>query len=475
MTRYILVVIALLGVAVLWALNLREAAAWHYTAKGLVQLRAGEKLLSSPSTASTTATSNSAEQRAERVKLHFTLALSEFSKAEQFDPKNPYPNLFKGVCAALQKDEQSAEKHFQQFVKVHPQDFGVPLKAWLEYKGSPTVNPFQNLSIPDLKISPYSSILCAWFAYHRKDIPTTRNFLLRARSAKNLSAEYRYLNALVDMEDGKLDSAYEHIVQARTISSSRNRITNFGLSLFPIPVVARSEGKGVSIERGPWKREFFPFGARSRERKSEMLYNLCLLNFLKGKFHRSLFLSEIIKKNYSPDLTSKERMPELELLAYPCGYRAAVMNNATHFGLNPFFVFAVIREESKFKIAARSGAQARGLMQVTPDTARWICMRMKLRYREGMLEDPETNIRLGCWFLKYLKGRFTDRKTRKKWVLAAYNAGLTKAERWCRRWVAKGKRGSVVHYVPYRETKDYIVRVLSSFEIYSRIHGRKRR
>ena len=90
---------------------------------------------------------------------------------------------------------------------------------------------------------------------------------MRARSAKNLSADYRYLKALVDMEDGKIDKAYENIVEARTISSSRNRIRNFGLSLAPFSLVARSEGKGVSIERGPWQNKLIPFGAPSREQK----------------------------------------------------------------------------------------------------------------------------------------------------------------------------------------------------------------
>ena len=475
MSRFVLVLLTIVAVLLAWAWNLKQAACWHYTAQGLSHLRSGEKLLSQAAINTTTSSSSTGPTTsAIQAKHFFDLARQQFEIAKQVPVNNPYPNLFIGICDALEGKEEKARQAFTKFVKEHPQDFGIPLKAWLEYDGTPKINPFQNLSIPDAKLSAYSAIMSAWFAYHRKDIPTARNFLLRARSAKNLSADFRYLKALVDMEDGKIDNAYDNIVEARTIASSRNRIRNYALSIAPFSIVARSEGKGVSIERGPWRRKLVPFGARSAQQKSEMLYNLCLLNYLKGKYHRSLFLSEIIKKNYPPHMISKDKMPELEQLAYPCGYRAAVVNNATNFSLNPFFVFAVIREESKFRVKALSGASARGLMQVTPDTARWICMRMKIRYREGMLEDPETNIRLGCWFLKYLKGKFPDRKTKKKWVLAAYNAGLTKAQRWNRRWQARGKRGSVVNYVPYRETKDYIVRVLTSFEKYSRIHGRKK-
>jgi len=203
-----------------------------------------------------------------------------------------------------------------------------------------------------------------------------------------------------------------------------------------------------------------------------LLYNLAVINHVLRDHHRALFLAEIVRKNYGE---SPERFPELDQISYPCGYRAAVLNNAATYGLDPFFVFAVIRQESKFDIEAHSDKAAQGLMQITPETGRWLCLRMKLDYREGMLADPETNIRLGCWYLKYLGDKFVDPASRREWVLAAYNAGLGNAERWMRRWKARNKKGAVVDYVPYRETKDYISRVLDAWQTYRRLHGGKTR
>ena len=84
--------------------------------------------------------------------------------------------------------------------------------------------------------------------------------------------------------------------------------------------------------------------------------------------------------------------------AYPLGYQEAVEREAAQNGLEPALVYAVIRSESSFSSTARSSVDARGLMQLTPDTFQWVRYRLGEEGAAGsdLLYDPDANIRYGC-------------------------------------------------------------------------------
>lgn len=147
-------------------------------------------------------------------------------------------------------------------------------------------------------------------------------------------------------------------------------------------------------------------------------------------------------------------------LYYPYPYRAQIEQQARAYRLDPLFVVAVIREESRFRPRARSAVGARGLMQLMPGTARWIVWRSGIRvhgaYSEAALEDPDTNIALGCWYLSYLFRKFHDPAM----VLAAYNGGEGNESRWSR-LVAP----------PYPETRRYVARGMRVYHCYQWLYG----
>ncbi len=86
--------------------------------------------------------------------------------------------------------------------------------------------------------------------------------------------------------------------------------------------------------------------------------------------------------------------------AYPLGYQEAVEREAAQNGLEPALVYAVIRSESSFSSTARSSVDARGLMQLTPDTFQWVRYRLGEEGAAGsdLLYDPDANIRYGWPF-----------------------------------------------------------------------------
>jgi soluble lytic murein transglycosylase len=155
-------------------------------------------------------------------------------------------------------------------------------------------------------------------------------------------------------------------------------------------------------------------------------------------------------------------------MVYPFGWRSEVSEAAQHAGLDPFFVAAVVREESSYYPRAVSRAGARGLMQLMPATAQPLAENRGLAFRNGsLLDEPGANLQIGASFLAGLVREFGDPRL----ALAAYNAGPKRARQW---WKER-KSDDVdawVEQVPYDETRQYIKRVMFSWEEYRRIYGR---
>ena len=154
---------------------------------------------------------------------------------------------------------------------------------------------------------------------------------------------------------------------------------------------------------------------------------------------------------------------------YPIYHREALFHWARQRGLDPWLVVAVVRVESNFRPTAVSQRGAVGLMQLLPETARWVAEQSGERdFFPDLLYDPEVNIRLGTWYLAYLMEAFGGREAP---ALAAYNAGKSRVQRWMQDggWDGSPQR---LHAIPYGETRRFVERVLRMREIYRWIyHG----
>lgn len=144
----------------------------------------------------------------------------------------------------------------------------------------------------------------------------------------------------------------------------------------------------------------------------------------------------------------------------PLKYEGYIEKYSEEYGLDKYLVMGVIRAESSFRNDAHSGV-ARGLMQLTDDTARWIAGKLDIDYNEDMVLKPEVNIKMGCYYLAYLKEHFKDTIA----ALAAYNAGMGNVTEWLgdSRYSEDGK---TLQSIPFGETKRYVKRV----EILSRLY-----
>ena len=111
---------------------------------------------------------------------------------------------------------------------------------------------------------------------------------------------------------------------------------------------------------------------------------------------------------------------------YKKEYESDVNTYAKMYSLDVDLVYAVINTESGFNVNAKSKAGAMGLMQLLPTTAKDVAIRIGMEYSEDMLFRPNTNIHLGCYYLKYLIDMFGSVEL----VLASYNAGLSYVRSW---------------------------------------------
>ena len=139
------------------------------------------------------------------------------------------------------------------------------------------------------------------------------------------------------------------------------------------------------------------------------------------------------------------------------------------------FILSIIRQESEFDLSANSHAGAKGLMQLMPYTAKLVSKQAKLPYSKSRLtSDPEYNINLGS---HYIAGLILQYEGAYPFAIAAYNAGPNRVKYWKK--INKNPQKKQINYVDwvelikFRETRNYVQRVLENYNVYRYILEKK--
>jgi soluble lytic murein transglycosylase len=154
---------------------------------------------------------------------------------------------------------------------------------------------------------------------------------------------------------------------------------------------------------------------------------------------------------------------------FPIAYWDLIRRHASEHELDPYFVAALVAQESTFVADIKSKANAVGLMQLMPSTARAYARKLSLPYSSRLSTDPEANIRMGTAYLADKLKEFGNPHL----ALASYNAG----ERAVRRWLADRPgldRDEFIDDIPYPETQNYVKRILGTAEDYRRLYSNDR-
>ena len=156
------------------------------------------------------------------------------------------------------------------------------------------------------------------------------------------------------------------------------------------------------------------------------------------------------------------RLPDAVMRTmYPLRYEAVIRQASEENDLDPTFVAGVIYTESRFRPDVESQSEAYGLMQLLPQSARFIQRKSGIK---GDYRDPEVNIRLGTWFLGHLKDRYNGNE---RLMLAAYNSGEGNVDAW-----VSDEGFDIAKDIPFKETHEYVDRALETQKTYQDLYGK---
>jgi soluble lytic murein transglycosylase len=180
-----------------------------------------------------------------------------------------------------------------------------------------------------------------------------------------------------------------------------------------------------------------------------------------------LVAAEVARRHevYDRAINTADRTVELHdfNLRYLAPYRDVLKTQTAQLALDEAWVYGLIRQESRFFADAKSTAGAGGLMQIMPGTAKWVAGKLGLKnWRWSKITDVDTNVSLGTYYLKHVLDALDGQPVL---ASAAYNAGPGRARAW--RPDAAIEGAVYAETIPFKETRDYVKRVMANAGYYA--------
>ncbi|UCB46128.1 MAG: lytic transglycosylase domain-containing protein [Spirochaetota bacterium] len=203
-----------------------------------------------------------------------------------------------------------------------------------------------------------------------------------------------------------------------------------------------------------------------REQRMFLNYILSRVYYKTGDVYRGVLHAERMFNGY--EVNNLLFLPkEILYLLYPNVYVDIINKTLSESSnnLDPYFILALIREESRYNNRAKSSKGAIGLMQLLPQTANWMANR---NLSEEELKDPQENIEIGIKYVSYLHSRFDSLPE----ILAAYNGGPNNVKKWLARR-PDNSTNKFIEEIPFTETRIFVKRVIRSYNMYMEIYGKE--
>ena len=158
----------------------------------------------------------------------------------------------------------------------------------------------------------------------------------------------------------------------------------------------------------------------------------------------------------------------IQKIIYKKDYEEYVQKYSQQYNVDENLVYAIIKAESNFNANAQSSKGAIGLMQLMETTAQDVCKRMDLNISNNELKEkllePEININIGTKYLSILIQQYGNVEI----AITAYNAGIGTVDNWIEKDIIKAD-GSNVEKIPYKETNNYVRKILRDYKIYTNL------
>ena len=156
-------------------------------------------------------------------------------------------------------------------------------------------------------------------------------------------------------------------------------------------------------------------------------------------------------------------------ILYPIEYENLVTLYSQEYQVDEYLIYAIIKAESNFEIDAVSSKGAKGLMQLMENTAKDVVKRVNIDISSEDLSEkllePDININLGTKYISILLQKYGNIPV----ALTAYNAGIGTVDNWIEKGIIK-ENGEDIENVPYKETNQYVRKILGSYKIYRELY-----
>jgi soluble lytic murein transglycosylase len=374
-----------------------------------------------------------------------------------------------GRATADQADAAQAQTYLARFLQEYPKstwaDDALWLQGWLAYKGG---EPKAALAAWDrlLAEDPGSSFRVSALYWRGRVLEA----LHHPREA--VQAYRTLLAAAVDAPYYRFH-AEERLKQ---LKHPERRIEG------PAPAPAGRGGKGERIHAekaqalralGLRDEAVAEYGEQVRAHPEDRgeLAEACRIFLELRRYDRAVWLGNRILRPLYVQENGRPPIRDFWQCVYPLAQWPLVSQEAKVQGVDPYLVTALMREESAFAPQAVSWAGARGLMQLMPETADQVAKKYSVaRDPSTPLETPEVNIRLGTIHLAEL---LRDNGGSLSLALASYNAGRQQVRNWIQRFGFTDAE-QFTEDIPYTETRNYVKRVLGTYERYTSLYGGER-
>lgn len=296
---------------------------------------------------------------------------------------------------------------------------------------------------------------------------TARRFIAGLTEEQQHESQWRYWTARILEETGNKD-------EAREIYKALAQDRGYYGFLAADRIDANYSMQHVSVEASP--EEVSAMLARPGIQMAQELYLMGQVTDARRQWswttrnmnNRELAVAAVIARQWGwydraiLTVARSDHLDDLEL-RFPLLYRDTIESNAAEYGVDPSWVYGVVRQESAFVVDARSQAGALGLMQLMPSTGRLTGRKLNIRIRNNRaLLDIENNLRLGVGYLKEVLGRNNGNQVL---ATASYNAGPNRVSSWM---PERSMDADIwVETIPYNETRDYVKNVMSYTTVYN--------
>lgn len=159
---------------------------------------------------------------------------------------------------------------------------------------------------------------------------------------------------------------------------------------------------------------------------------------------------------------------QLYLKIYKMDYSQYVEKYSEKYSVDKYLIYAIIKAESNFEEKAVSKSGAQGLMQLMYPTAEELSGKIDIKLNEDNILEPDININLGTKYISMLIQKYENINL----ALAAYNAGSGNVDGWIEKGTLKND-GSDIENVPFKETNNYVRKILRDYEIYTKVYDNK--